>query len=544
MKHRLKILLRVCAFSLIFLLLFAALGEFFRPLWYDNMVHSFYDQPENSIESVFLGASIVSAGVNPAALYRDYGISAFNLGSAKQPMLETYYWLEETYRLHPESLKTVFLDASSLRTYDESRSGQMISQMKLSPVKLRAHIDQYGKNPKELFNRLNPFVANHDRWDALSVADFHKATRDRNNGARGHNDAEGLVFQADYVAADALRVKSLVLDRSAEPAALNERSLQYFDKMVAFCREKGLKLILFKTPSGNWSSSLSLAAEQVAKDNDLPYLDYNFYPLAEDLNYCYAYDSLDDTHLNYYGAYHLTQKLGRYLAEECDATDFRGKEGYEHLEAELKEYELRSVQKVALAESTTAAEFIEKASVAGNTVFITVNDSASAALNESLRKQFAELGLAELAKIENTDSYLAVIENGEVIHEARQSGAEKELSPLLYHGKTQDGSQFDLKSGGYYHGLTSSCKIRHSEKNLNNRGINIVVYNNEIGDTVFADCFDTHQYAARQTYTLDTVAEIMASPETSYPSWHLKEKVRQYLLKVKQQEAADLKKQG
>ncbi len=60
-------------FILFFLILFFALCCLFQPAWtewnnYDSF-HGFYREPDNTIETIFLGPSLVINGINPMLLY-------------------------------------------------------------------------------------------------------------------------------------------------------------------------------------------------------------------------------------------------------------------------------------------------------------------------------------------------------------------------------------------------------------------------------------------------------------------------------------------
>ena len=119
MKAKHKKVMRIGVFGAILLAVFVFLNSLFQPIWFSwgtiYTTKGFYDEPENSIEAVVVGPSVMASSVSPMALYDEFGICAYNLASVKQPMLGSYYWVEETYRLHPESLKVVLLDVSILR---------------------------------------------------------------------------------------------------------------------------------------------------------------------------------------------------------------------------------------------------------------------------------------------------------------------------------------------------------------------------------------------------------------------------------------------
>ena len=92
---------------------------FFQPLWKEwnnyETIDGFYQEKRNTIETVFLGPSTVVNGISPMELYENYGFCTYNLGMERQPLLASYYWLKEAYRLHADTLHVVFLDPSSMR---------------------------------------------------------------------------------------------------------------------------------------------------------------------------------------------------------------------------------------------------------------------------------------------------------------------------------------------------------------------------------------------------------------------------------------------
>ena len=95
------------------------LNYLLQPAWMEwnnyDTTRGFYEEPENTIETIFLGASTTVNGYIPMELYDNYGLCTYNLGTELQPMLASYYWLEEVNRLHGDSLKNVVLDVTMLR---------------------------------------------------------------------------------------------------------------------------------------------------------------------------------------------------------------------------------------------------------------------------------------------------------------------------------------------------------------------------------------------------------------------------------------------
>ncbi len=531
-KHRFKIITRLACFALISALLFTLLGAFLKPYWYAATFEGFYDQPKNSIETVFLGASVVKDGVSPSLLYEQYGISAFNLATARQTVFDSYCWAQEAHRRNPAALKTVFLEASSLRAHMDDKFGLTLRSMKMSPLKLRAFWEFAGGDLSDFFSKLSNFVSYHDRWDEIEAEDFEKLHTDANTGGRGY-----YFNRAFYRAGKSPHANPTVLDSEAAPAALNEISMDYFERLAAFCKEKGLKLILFKTPCNNWSPALHNAIQQVADRHRLDFMDFNYAPYFNELNFIHGFDQADSSHLNYYGAHKLTMRLGHYLSTRYHATDFRGKEGFAHLERELRQYQQRYQLPSALWSADTIVTFLEQAMRENATILIAVQDEGSRRLLPQQRHALKKMGLPLLADLELNDSYLAVIENGVVVYEQRQAAKESD-QPLVYRGTLPGGKRYIAKSGGYYSGNLSSLRIDGEEHSPARQGINLAVYHNELETVVHSDFFETYKYANRLRYSLPLSERFFENTEGTFASYSPLSKMQQWYRAAQEANAA------
>ena len=139
-----RYLTRAFVFVVVLVALVAAANSFLQPIWfYENNYHtyrSFYEEPPNSIETVFVGASMTLFGFSPMEMYAQDGICAYNLASTSQPMVMSYFWVKEADRLQGDTLDTVVLDVSMLRrTPQEEDYRKALDGMdSASPVKLRS----------------------------------------------------------------------------------------------------------------------------------------------------------------------------------------------------------------------------------------------------------------------------------------------------------------------------------------------------------------------------------------------------------------------
>ena len=300
-----------------------------------------------------------------------------------------------------------------------------------------------------------------------------------------------------------------------EKADFNEEQIYYYHRIVDFCREKGLHLVLTTIPACNgWNSAHHKAVAQLAQQDGLEYIDFNFEPYYDVTGDYMAAEMFDTSHLNHYGAEKVTNFLGNYLIENGLATDVRGQERYGFMDDELADYETNVTNAIAYGRIASPEEYLSAASAdSGNVIFVTVKDDASNALTDDQKAAFAGMGLTQFADIGYPKAYLAVIDDGEVVYEkieADMDGGDEEkhknAGTLTYDGRLSDGVKFWISSSGYYAGNRASCIIDEKEYAVNNRGLNFVVYNKDTHEIVDSTCFDT--YASSTRSLADTEYEL------------------------------------
>ncbi len=518
MKSR-KYIIKITAFIVFFSTVFCGLNFFMQPVWRDwnhyDTIHGFYEQPENTIETVFLGSSVMVNGITPMELYENYGICAYNLGTEQQPVMVSYYWLQEAYRLHSKSLKTAVIDSSMLvRDADKSFYRKAISPMRFSSVKYEA-VKAYSSNINERLTYLIPFLEYHSRWNDLGKNDFTKGKSEVCSYTRGYNlSTYTLLDENKY---DELKVPDHYIKDTASRQELNEEALGYFEKMIDFCENNYIRLVVIKTPRFAWSDASHNSVKEIACQHGLDFIDFNYVPYADEIAFNYATDSADGDHMNYQGAAKLTDWMGKYLVDACKATDVRGDERYAFLEEDLKKYQENITTAVFLKETDNLADYLEGAFQMGDCMtFLAVKGDAAAQLTKEQRAVFAKLGLTKLSELTYGDSYLAVIEGGNIIEEqsqfwdqeAYEAGKTVENRALIHAaGVTGNKYRYEITSAGVQFGSAASCLIDGEEYLKNKQGMNIAVYNCEKDSIVDSAVFNTSVSSARVLATesaLDT----------------------------------------
>ena len=536
-------IVRTIIFSLVLIAGVLWMGYFFQPTFSleNNYIgkKAFNKEPKNTVEVALIGSSVLYHGVSSMEMYEDRGISSWNLGSSAQPVSSSYYILQEAYRMHPYTLNTVVFEVFELQeSTNESLRRSITDATYYYDIKFRAN-REYTDDVKEALSYTIPLVSYHTRWSEVKKGDFDKL--ETRPYLRGYFfDTEREIFNEGTTENLILSKYQRTADDITE-AVLDANGLYYLEKIIDFCREKDIRLVLLKTPmADSWDRSEYNAVKSIANHYGLEYYDFNDESLYDSISFNSATDLYDGDHMNYWGARKLTKWLGDYLAEECGTTDVRGMAGYEFLEENLAEYQDKIEDLVELKSMDDPADYLSFAMTKPDySIFITVRDDAASALTDEQRERFKSCGLPGLSAIGFRDSYLAVIEPGKgyiyedskknmgeqeepedpdnlIVMETvtledlrEETKAEKDLEneelSLTYEGNLPDNGYYRLESGGTSN--ISHCEINGQDESRKSRGINIVIYDNKIHEVVDSAAFDTCAYTCRVGEDLESELE-------------------------------------
>lgn len=404
-------IIKVLLFGLLIGGLIICLGILFQPTFgrENNYlgIKEFRNEPDDSIDTLFLGSSVIYHGISATELYRDYGICSWNLGSSSQPVSASYYLLQDVYRRQSGSLKTVIFDVYQVKTNStDSFRRSAVDAIKDYDIKYKANRD-YAVDFTEAIDYTIPVISYHNRWSELSNDDFIKLKGVDRSYLRGYyldTIHEYYDLCEDYTE---ITLPNCNWDEINVRTAFPEETMYYLRRMIDFCREHDLELILFKTPMGvHWNAADHNAIQDIADSYGVTFLDANYEPIIDEVGHNYAADQADGEHLNYYGVKKLTSWVGRYLIENGKSEDVRGQEKYRYLDDVLVKYKDKVTDLVYLKDAKDVADYLETATGKSfYTVIISVKDDATASLTDEQRRRFEEIGLTSLSSLGFRDSY-------------------------------------------------------------------------------------------------------------------------------------------
>ena len=305
----------VC-FLLILVLLIDRLTFITRNKNEANLVLPYYDEPENSLDVVFVGSSHIMCGIYPMELYHKYGIAAYDYTSSALVLPQAYYQVVEA--LKTQTPEVLVLDVSGI-IYGNVKVGSpeyvhvQFDNMKWSFNKIAA-INDLIEDPSDRLEYYFPLVKFHTRWKELTPRDYERVT--------GYSKG---AYVSEAVLKDVVPCEIMPRDYVVP---ISEYAEEYLLKILDYCCDQGVQVLLLNIPSNEDETAQGRynAVYRIAEEYGLPYL--NLLHHLNDIGFDYSTDLTDPSHCNRSGAEKVTSYVGKYLKENYDLPDRREDAAY------------------------------------------------------------------------------------------------------------------------------------------------------------------------------------------------------------------------
>ncbi len=421
-------------------------------------IQEFYSLEKNTIDLLCIGSSQIMNGFVAGEIYGNYGITAYGLGTCSQPVYAAYHWLLEAEKY--QSPKMILYEVS--RLYGDNLPINYVkafTEMKnTSPVKLKA-LSGLDLTAEEFASYYSDVYAFHSRFNELSKDDFTYLMGGNKQTYLGAALSERLFDEYS------LDEEDFSFDEGSDAAKIkDEENLVYFEKMVSYCQEKGIKLMLFKTTKEDWTSAHHTGVKQLADKYGLDFIDLNLEEAVTEMKLDFTNDFIDPEHYNYYGAIKATNYIGKFIAENYDLPDRR--EGSAYIESygeKFKDY-LHAVKNIKLSNSENPDDILKYIDDDEYTIVIAKRGPSD--LTQKQIELFEDIGFTSVSR--NYINSVFVKSNGKVY----ENGA----SPKKIHiyGTAGQTFYYAVASGGQVTAKAETAAIRIDDAD----GIAIAVYDN------------------------------------------------------------------
>ncbi len=501
-----KVWIKWIAFPLIFLLLFWAAT---RLTIYKAVSDSgnqellnaenLYALTDDSVDVLVLGSSQVAFGVSPVEMYDHSGLSAYSIGMSNASMMSSYYWMLEVCKKQTPSV--ILLECSSFfETSKEASERVSIDAMRLSLNKLAliqavtsrnretslemSSTQEEASDSEEAsdlsydLSYLFPLIKYHTRWYALTAEDL--GAYDNDYCYRGLN--------ITYKCRKKLSYKTLIIDNDDPEENVRELygyQLEYFVKIVTYCQDNDIELVLFKTPKSSWTGSDSSQIQALAEGCGLTYLDFNREELLDAIGFDISTDMKDRDHLNTSGADKLSDYLADYLTANYALPDRREDADYD-LQINRERYETERTD-AYLCATTDPVEWLTllKEHTTCDIFLSTCGDTAGL-VSDEIADLLADLGLeTDLNELAAGDCFVArLTSDGISLEEATA------MESVSISGTLDDGTTYQVVSCNQENDQESKQLIDGTDQSLSGAGLNITVYDQEEGVAIETVCID------------------------------------------------------
>ncbi len=467
---KIKKVIKVCGFILIFVFVLNAIQSILVTKFdsSNGTRTGFMEEQENSIDVLFLGSSNMFCTINPLLLYEETGICSFDFGSSSQSLNMSYMYLNEA--LKTQTPKVVCLEVLCTRANlnEELYEAGLRWGFTYFPNSINKIVRLYDQLNEtidaEYLSYVFPIIRYKDRWMEIEKDDFETLA----SGA----------YRKGYSMRAAVRTVSYE-DKYWEELdwEIAESNVKTLNQIKGLCDKEQIELVLFKSPApGLWKNVYSQRCNEWAKENEVPFIDYN--SMLGELGIDLELHFRDTGHLNDQGATLTTKHMAEYLAANYELEDCRNGEqnSWDRACAEWHRREKNN----KLANATNLETFLQNLEMTDYTIsFSMVGEVDEIQKNKLLTKFNIQA---------NTSVESGVIVNGESVVLNERGIA------YSWHDAF-DGQDYAIEGAPNIDEdnqvtYIASFYVNGENCSVVSRGINVVVYDNQLKEFVCCIGFD------------------------------------------------------
>ena len=281
---------------------------------------------EQAFDALFFGTSRVLDGVQPMELWRDYGVTSYNMGNNSECLEMTEWVMKLAFDYHKPKVALIdvyYVDRNIDDAWAYSFRHLFLDEIPLSMKKIEAVRATLPSS--EWMEFLMPFSLYHGRWEEILSGKTERLVI-----------CEPYTMGAELRAERAQPVEPFV--RTTEMNTENMPGKDALRRIAALCRENGVEPVFIAIPAPiNAQEQMNMNSVQlIADEMGVPFLNlFEEEGLLDFESDCYDYLG----HLNPDGASKLTAYLGKWLTENCELADRRGDAAYAHWDENLALFE-------------------------------------------------------------------------------------------------------------------------------------------------------------------------------------------------------------
>lgn len=287
--------------------------------------NSYYAQPDNTLDGVFIGSSSVDRYWIPSHAYTNYGIAVYGLTSGNQPSVFIKYLMKEVLKDHDVDcfivdIRGIAKDSSRINETDVRRVTDNMN-MTLNRFKaVGSVLDYVGESETEIdtedISYYFPLAKYYKRWS---------------EGNMTKEDFVELRPEAEFMGYFGYNSNAFKMSSQDEPQIVNETGdIPEANKallldLLDYCDTLEQKVIFVTSPQ-----SIGVDAQlkfnyifKVVEERGYDTINFNTDEMYDALGWDFDKDLYNSGHANIYGAIKYTNYISEYLIDQLELSDHR-----------------------------------------------------------------------------------------------------------------------------------------------------------------------------------------------------------------------------
>lgn len=294
-------------------------------------MHDVFEEPENSLDAVFLGSSTTYAYWNPAVAWKEKGIAVYSMTNASQPVEISHYLIDDMRKKQPDALYIINITRMlEVEKYYNAKVHRYVSTYPLTVNKYKAldyMLDITDVPLNERWEYYFPIIRFHTRWKELKKFDV-TFTSDNYKSASKYSS---------YLKKS--RVRQPVVYDFGNYEEITETMKNSLQTIMDYCKTEQVRVLFVMMPQPlqrEQSNNRQNTVAKILEENGFDVLDLRKKVSEVGLDYSKHY--YDERHTNIHGSLLVTDYISDYLIENYGFEDKRGREEYASWDKECKAY--------------------------------------------------------------------------------------------------------------------------------------------------------------------------------------------------------------
>lgn len=329
-----KTVIKLVVFLVIVIFAFNKAGAKYKEAADKNVVNAFtqqrysefYNQEPNSIDMVYIGSSHSYCTFDPEIIDSILKTSSWQMGTPLQHYDTSYYVLREVLN-HQKPKKVVLeiywdilkdeFEMKQANSFFEVLKNQELKdeyinkvfpineRIKYSLFPIRYQQDYFAYEANEIQNNLEEKYGVHKKaLPEVKGTEYYRS--------RGYTYCDIIMPENEYDETNQFK------GFDGEDWEFNRTQKKYIEKIIKLCKDEGIELYFVTAPVANVSMDyienydiVHNTVAEFAKENDIPYIDYNIVNKEENL--LTNENFRDDAHLNHSGVQIVDKHFAQWL---------------------------------------------------------------------------------------------------------------------------------------------------------------------------------------------------------------------------------------